>query len=53
MADHIYLKLWLLKSIIEILKHTRIDAVLPTMGVTNRIKLVSWSGRKEFGLILM
>jgi carbamoyl-phosphate synthase large subunit len=38
-ADHIYLKPLTKKSIIEILKQHKIDAVLPTMGGQTALNL--------------
>ena len=39
MADHVYLKPLNTKSIIEILKKHKIDAVLPTMGGQTALNL--------------
>ena len=46
MADHIYLKPLTTKSIIEILKKHKIDAVLPTMGGQTALNLCIEAGEK-------
>tara|TARA_B100001059_G_scaffold48200_1_gene41190 strand:+ start:6775 stop:9624 length:2850 start_codon:yes stop_codon:yes gene_type:complete len=46
MADHIYLKPLTTKSIIEILKKHKVDAVLPTMGGQTALNLCIEAGDK-------
>jgi carbamoyl-phosphate synthase large subunit len=57
MADHVYLKPLTTKSIIEILKKHKIDAVLPTMGGQTALNLCIEADEKgiweEFGVELI